>query len=160
VPVTSGAPQPSPWCARGDRALPALGGLRIRGLWRFRPRHEVILCNDSCHSRRNCPLADPRRAAWDEWDARCVCPGADASRRTSQRIEEGRRRVAAIFAEVDLSDHPDAENIERRLRGAYGAHGEPVPSLLPALLRLVSAGTGPRRTRSVRVSRRVSSSGP
>jgi hypothetical protein len=150
--MTYGVPQPSPWCARADHErCPHWVGMTVSGLWRLRPRQEVILCNDACHSRRNCPLAGRRKTARDDWDARCACPGADASRQTFQKIEESRRRSAAILAEVDLSDHPDAEAIERRFHGAFEAHGEPVPPLLPGLSRVMAAGTGPRGTRSARV---------
>lgn len=59
--------------------------------------------------------------------------------------------MAAITADVELSDHPDAETIERRLRDAFRAHGEQLPPFLPGMSRLVAAGTGPRGSRSARL---------
>ena len=152
--MPGGVPQPSHWCAEGDHErCPHWAGMTVGGLWRLRPHQEVILCNDPCHSRRNCPLAGQRKAARDEWSASCTCPGADASRRSFQRFEDDRRQMAAIFEEVDLSDHPDAETIERRLGSAFQAHGEPLPPFLPGMSRLMAAGTGPRGTRSPRLFR-------
>jgi hypothetical protein len=134
----------SPWCARGDHdRCPHWVGMRVRELWRLRPRQEVILCSDPCHSRRHCPLAGGRKAARDEWTARCSCPGADASRRSFERSGAKRRELAAVFADVDLSDHPDAETVERRLRDVFQAHGEQLPPGLTGVSRAVAAGTGP-----------------
>jgi hypothetical protein len=125
--------------------------MRVRGLWRLRPSQEVILCNDLCHTRRHCPLAGRRKAARDEWAARCTCPGADASRRSFDRAEARRGELAAIFADVDLSDHPDAETVERRLRDAFQTHGEQLPRGLTGMSRAVAAATGRRGTRSARL---------
>jgi hypothetical protein len=58
--------------------------------------------------------------------------------------------MAAIFADVDLSGHPDAETIERRFRAAFQAHGEQPPRHLTGLSRAVAAGTVRRGTRSAR----------
>jgi len=121
------------------------------GLWRGRPRRELILCTDPCHSRRRCPLVGRRKVAQDEWDARCTCPGAESSRRTFERSAEKRRETAAIFAAVDLSDHPDAETIERRLGDAFRAHGEQPPGSLTGMSRMIAAGTGLRGTRTPRL---------
>jgi hypothetical protein len=109
------------------------------------------LCNDPCHRGRHCPLAGRRKAARDEWTARCTCPGADVSRRSFERAEAKRGETAAILADVDLSDHPDAETIERRLRTAFEAHGEQLPRNLTGISRVVAAGTGRRGTRSARL---------
>lgn len=59
--------------------------------------------------------------------------------------------MAAVLADVDTSDHPDAETIERRLREVFQAHGEPLPPFLPGMSRLMAAGTGPKGTRSPRL---------
>jgi hypothetical protein len=56
-----------------------------------------------------------------------------------------------VFADVDLSDHPDAETIERRLGAAFEAHGEQLPHHLSGMSRVVAAGAGPRGTRSARM---------
>jgi hypothetical protein len=95
-------------------------------------------------------LAGRRKATRDEWAARCTCPGADAPRRYFDRAEAKRGEVAAIFADVDLSDQPDAETIERRLGAAFQAHGEQPPRQLTGLSQLVAAGTGRRGTRTAR----------
>ena len=50
--------------------------MRVRGLWRLRPRQEVILCNDLCHSRRHCPLAGRRKAAHEECASVLLTAGA------------------------------------------------------------------------------------
>jgi hypothetical protein len=52
----------------------------------------------------------------------------------------------AIFADVDLSDQPDAETIERRLGAAFQAHGEESPLRLTGISQLAAAGTGRRGT--------------
>jgi hypothetical protein len=125
--------------------------MRVRGLWRLRPRREVVLCNDRCHSRRHCPLAGRRKAVREEWTARCTCPGADASRRTFDRADARRGELAAIFADVDLSDRPDAETIERRLRAAFQAHGEQLPRGVTGMSRAIAAaGTRQPAIRSAR----------
>jgi hypothetical protein len=59
--------------------------------------------------------------------------------------------MAAVAADIDLSDRPDAGTIELRLRSAFHARGEPVPPILPGISRLVAAGTGARGTRSARL---------
>lgn len=125
--------------------------MRVRGLWRLRPRQEVVLCNDLCHSRGHCPLAGRRKVTREEWSARCTCPGADAPRRSFDRAEARRGELAAIFADVDLSDHPDAETIERRLRAALQAHGEQLPRGMTAMSRAIAvAGTRQPAIRSAR----------
>jgi len=58
--------------------------------------------------------------------------------------------MAAILADVDLSDHPDAGTVERRLRNAFLAHGTRPPHLT-GMSRVMAAGTGPRGTRSPRL---------
>jgi hypothetical protein len=58
--------------------------------------------------------------------------------------------MAAVFADVDLSDQPDAATIERRLRAAFQAHGEEPPLRLTGISQLVAAGTGRRGTRTAR----------
>jgi hypothetical protein len=59
--------------------------------------------------------------------------------------------LAAIFADVDLSDHPDAETIERRLRAALQAHGEQLPRGMTAMSRAIAvAGTRQPAIRSAR----------
>lgn len=58
--------------------------------------------------------------------------------------------MAAIFADVDLTDHPGPETIEHRIRGAFQAHGEEAPPFLPAMSRLMAAGAGPEGTRLAR----------
>lgn len=143
--------QPSLWCARGDHErCPHWVGMRVGGLWRFRPRPEVVLCNDPWHGRRQCPLAGRRKAARDVWSAHCTCPGAEASRRSFARSGERRREMDAVVADVDLADHPNAETIQRRLQDALLAHGKQSPPGLPGLSRVVAAGTGPRGTRLAR----------
>ena len=59
--------------------------------------------------------------------------------------------MAAVFADVDLADHPDAETIEHRLRNAFQTHGEQLPPFLPGTSRLMAAGSGPKGTRSARL---------
>lgn len=149
--MTQGVPQPSAWCARGDHdACPHWVGMAVAGSWRLRPRPEVILCNDPCHGGHGCPLTGQRKTARDEWDVRCTCPGAAASRRAFERSEGRRREMAAILADVDLSDHPDAGTVELRLRNAFLAHGTQPPNLT-GMSRVMAAGTGPRGTRSPRL---------
>ena len=81
---------------------------------------------------------------------RCTCPGADTPRRSFDRAEAKRGELAAVFADVDLSDHPDAETTERRLRAAFQAHGEQLPRHLTGLSELVAAAGGRRGSRSAR----------
>jgi hypothetical protein len=59
--------------------------------------------------------------------------------------------MAALFADVDLTDHPGPETIEHRMRGAFQAHGEPPPPFLPAMSRLMAAGNGPKGIRVARL---------
>jgi hypothetical protein len=59
--------------------------------------------------------------------------------------------MAAVVADVDLTDHLNAETIERRLRDAFLAHGEQPPPGLTGMSRVMAAGTGPRGTRSARL---------
>jgi hypothetical protein len=84
-------------------------------------------------------------------DAGCTCPGADAARQSFENSEAERRELAAVFADVDLSDHPDAETIERRLGAAFHAHGEQLPRHLSGMSRVVAAGAGRRGSRSARL---------
>lgn len=58
--------------------------------------------------------------------------------------------MAAILADVDLSDHPDAGTIERRLRAAFAARDAEPPPGLPVMARVMAAGTSPRGTRTLR----------
>jgi hypothetical protein len=60
--------------------------------------------------------------------------------------------MAAIVAEVDLADRPDADMIERGLRSAFVAHGKQPPSAVTGMSRVMAAGSGPRGTRSARLS--------
>jgi hypothetical protein len=150
--MTGGVPQPSASCARGEHdQCPHWVAMSLGGLWRRPPRPELILCNDSCHNRRHCRLAGRRKAPQDEWSTRCTCPGADTSRRSFAKSEEKRREMAALFADLDLTDHPDPQTIERRIRRALQAHGEQTPPFLQAMSRLIAAGTGPKGTRSARL---------
>lgn len=145
------APQSSLWCAQGDHErCPHWVGMRVAGLWLFRPRPEVVLCNDPWHRSRHCPLVGRRKAAQDVWSADCTCPGAEASRRSFARSHERRREMDAVMADVDLADHPNAEKVERRLRDAVAAHGQQPTPGLPGMSRVVAAATGPRGTRLAR----------
>jgi hypothetical protein len=125
--------------------------LRVGGLWRLRPRPEVVLCDDRCHRDRHCALTGRRKAALEEWTARCTCPGADAPRRSFERSAAKRRELAVVFADVDLSDRPDGETIERRLRASFQAHGEQPPPHLAGLSGVIAAGQGRRGLRSARL---------
>lgn len=139
--MPGGVPQPSPLCARGDHdQCPHWVAMSLGGVWRRRPRQEVILCNDPCHSRKQCPLAGRRKTPRDKWSGRCIYPGADSSRQSFAGSEERHREMATVFADVDLSDHPGAETIERRLRDAFQAHGEQLPPFLPWMSRLMPLG--------------------
>lgn len=143
--MVGGVPQPSRWCARGDHdACPHWVALTARGSWRLRPQLQLIVCNDPCHSRRHCPVADQTTASQDAWSARCTCPGAEASRRSFERSAENRRRRAAVFADVDLTDQPNAATIERRLADAFLAHGEQPPRGLAGMSEVMAARR-PRR---------------
>ena len=55
------------------------------------------------------------------------------------------------MADVDLSDQPDAETVERRLHDAYVGHGEQPPPWLTGISRALAAGNGPRGTRLPRL---------
>ncbi len=150
--MVGGVPQPSQWCAREDHdRCPHWVAMRVTGTWRLRPRPEVILCDDPCHRRGDCPLAGRRTAAQDEWTARCTCPGAEATRRSFARSQATRADMAAVLDDVDLSDHPDGETVERRLQDAFQAHGAQPPRGLTGMSRVVAAGAGRRGTRSVRL---------
>jgi hypothetical protein len=72
-------------------------------------------------------------------------------RRSFARSEERRRELADVMADVDLTDHPDAATVERRLREAFAAHGHPLPPLLPGMSRMMAAGRGTRGTRTPRL---------
>jgi hypothetical protein len=56
--------------------------------------------------------------------------------------------MAAIVADVDTSDHPDAEAIEERLRDVFLAHGHQPPRSLTGTSRVMAAGAGRRGTLS------------
>jgi hypothetical protein len=138
------APESSLWCAQGDHErCPHRVGMRVAGLWRLRPRPEVVLCNDPWHRSRNCPLVGRRKAAQDVWSADCTYPGAEDSRRSFARSHERRREMDAVMADVDLADHPNAETVERRLRDALVAHGKQPPPGLPGMSRLEPPGLVP-----------------
>jgi hypothetical protein len=148
--VVSGVPQLSVFCAREDHdRCPHWVGMGVRG--RCRPRPEVVFCDDPCHGDRGCPLAGRRKADRDEWSARCTCPGAEDSRQSFDRAAERRRDMAALVADVDLADRPDAGTIESRLIAASRARGEEPPPGLGALSAILAARSGRRGTRSVRL---------
>jgi hypothetical protein len=69
------------------------------------------------------------------WAATCTCPGAERPRAAFARQQERRR----ILADVDFSDHPDAEEIEVRLRTVFEEHGEAAPPRPNPWSRVVAA---------------------
>jgi hypothetical protein len=151
-PYAAGVVSRSLLCSRDDHDLcPHWAAVTVGGLWRLSPRPEVVLCDDPCHRDRRCPLAGRRKATQAEWSARCTCPGAEASRRSFEKIEARRGETAAVFADVELSDAPDAEAIESRLRSAYRAHGAQPPRDLTGMSRVMAAGTSRHGTRSARL---------
>lgn len=150
--MASRVPQPSLWCARGQHErCPHWVSMKVIGIWRGRPRPEVILCADPWHGRQHCPLAGRRAAPRDEWDVRCICPGAEVSRQSFERSEQRRREVAAVMADVDFSDHPDADTVERRLRDAFARHGQEPPPQLIGMSQIMAAARGRRGMRSARL---------
>lgn len=136
------------WCARGDHDRCAhQESVGVGGLWRGRPRLVVALCGDSCHDRRRCPLVGRRKVARDQWRAECTCPGADQARRSLEQAQAQRRDMAAVLADVDRSDHPDVETVERRLSDALAAHDRQPPFALTSMARVLAAQGRPGRDR-------------
>jgi hypothetical protein len=119
-------------------------------LWRARRRQQWThaLCVCDCHA--GCPLAGQRTVPQGVWQQRCTCPGAVRLREEQARTEQRNREVAEVLAEVERTGPRDAEEIERRLRAVYQAHGE-TPPPLTAWSRLAAAGTARRGTRNARV---------
>lgn len=71
----------------------------------------------------------------ETWSATCTCPGAESARESFRRNQEIRRVAAAI----DMSDHPDAGEIESRLRAVFEEHGQPPPPGTTTWSRLLAA---------------------
>lgn len=120
--------------------------------WRPRPQPQwtVALCDCECHA--DCPLAGRPSVRRDLWHEECRCPGAVAVKESMARSEEQRRRTAEVMADVDVTDHPSADEVERRIRAAYLAHDQPLPPFgLTAVSRLAAAGNARRGTRRVRL---------
>ena len=145
-------PERSDPCARHDHdRCPHWVGVGVRGLWRGRPQQVVVLCADACHRTRRCPLTGHGAVALTTWREQCTCPGAELTRRSFERSAERRQQLAALIGDVDLSDRPNAELIEDRLRASAQTRGLPTLRHLGAISRVVAASSGPRSTRTVRL---------
>jgi hypothetical protein len=138
-------------CTRSDHGrCPHWTAFRFRGIWRGRPVPETFLCDCDCHA--GCPLAGRRTVPQDTWDQQCRCAGAVPARTSMARAESSRQEMSGIWADVDLTDHPRAEEVERRLRAAYAAHGKPLPPFgLTTGSRIIAASTARRGTRRLRL---------
>lgn len=133
-------------CTRSDHdRCPHSAGVRMPRPWRRPLAGELVVCRCPCHA--GCPVAAERTVSREVWAAECTCPGAARSRDSFERGRERRRLVA----EVDFSDHPDALEIEARLRAVFEEHGQPPPPGMTTWSRLLAAGRAPRGTRLVRV---------
>jgi hypothetical protein len=147
-------PSRSVFCTREDhgRCPHWSGGMDAGRPWRPRPQSQwtVALCDCDCHA--GCPLGGRPSAARDRWREACRCPGSVAVKERMARSEEQQRRTAEVMADVDVTDHPSAEEVERRIRAAYLAHDQPLPPVgLTAVSRLASAVTARRGTRRLRL---------
>lgn len=111
--------------------------------WRRPPSPVMVLCRCPCHAE--CPLADERAVSREVWDERCSCPGAEVARVSFARSTERREEVNRIVADVDFSDHPDAEEIETRLRAVFAEHGTAPPPGLTGWSRILAAGAATPR---------------
>ena len=141
----------SGWCTRTDHdRCPHWAGMRMPlRPWRRPTSPDMVLCRCPCHAE--CPLADERSVLRELWDEQCVCPGAEVARASLARSAERREEVGRIVGDVDFSDHPDAEEIENRLRAVFTEHGTEPPPGLTGWARIIAAGKAPRGTRLPRL---------
>lgn len=143
-------PELSVWCTRSDHGrCPHWAGMRMPRPWRRPLVADMVLCRCSCHAE--CPLADDGRVPQDVWSERCVCPGAAVARASFERSADRRREVSRVVADVDFSDHPDADEIEDRLRAVFAEHGTPPPPGMTAWSRVIAAGAARPGTRLPRL---------
>ena len=145
-------PSRSGHCARGEHGrCPHHAGVEQVGWWRSRPPSEwkFRVCACDCHV--GCPLAGQPTTPRDAWRQRCVCPGAADAREAEQVREERRREIAAVYAEARRTRQRGAEQIERRLREVFQAHGEEPPPGLTTGSRVAAAANAGRGTRTVRL---------
>lgn len=143
-------PELSAMCTRSDHGrCPHRAGMRMPRRWQRSPVPEMVLCRCPCHA--DCPLASDRVVQQDFWDERCSCPGAVVARESLARTAERREEIGRIAGDVDFTDHPDAEEIETRLRAVFAQHGTPPPPGLPGWSRILAASRAPRGTRIPRL---------
>jgi hypothetical protein len=144
--VRNASPELSAMCTRSDHGqCPHWASVRMRRPWRRRLEAELVVCRCPCHA--DCPLSVDRAVLREVWAATCTCPGAAAPRASFER----RREMSRFVGEVDFTDHPDAEEIETRLRAVFEENGEAPPPGMTTWSRLIAAGSGPRGTRLPRV---------
>jgi hypothetical protein len=102
----------------------------------------MVLCRCACHAA--CPLAGEPTTAQAVWDERCACPGADRAREVFARSAARRRELNRIAGDVDMAGHPDAEEIEIRLRAVFEEHGQAPPAAMTSWSRLSGTHAGYR----------------
>ena len=143
-------PDVSAMCTRADHGrCPHWVGVRTFRPWRRRPAAQMPLCSCPCHA--GCPLAAEPAVSREEWIERCRCPGAAVVKASFARADDRRRELNRIVGDVDFSDHPDAVEIEARLRAVFAEHGEQAPPGLTGWSRIIAAGKARRGTRAPRL---------
>lgn len=84
-----------------------------------------------------------RTVPQEVWAATCTCPGAEGPRAAFERRTETNR----VLADADFSGHPDAVEIESRLRAVFEEHGQTPPPGMATWSRLVALRTARHGTR-------------
>lgn len=143
----------SDWCQVGEheRCPHKLGG----GVYLFRRSNNAvdILCACNCHN--DCPVTGRGEAPDGEWLSKCTCPGSDQVRdiemRVKHRIDARRVEQAEVFCGIDIGVRKSADEIQRQILSAYHGYGYEPPSDYSRWSRFLSAGTGRRGTRTLRL---------
>ena len=115
---------------------------------RRRARALVSLCDCDCHA--DCPLTGPAAVLRDVWLERCTCVGAARVQELSTRGKERGLEIAASLQQARQEGHPNAAEIQQRIRAVYESHGERPPPTT-ALANMLSAGTARHGTRTLRL---------
>lgn len=106
----------------------------------------AMLCSCPCHAA--CPLSGQRKVQQAAWTQECTCLGAVSRRAIYQR----RRRVLAeVAGDVDVGRGQRPAPIQQALLRAFEEHGEDPRTDFSRISRFVSAATGRRGTRTVRL---------